>query len=163
MGNKLPTPPLHSTHDENAASDSSVATDSDDASNGSDEVDLEAEGEEADLLTNGPAYYNMFLDLEEEECVKPKMKKRRGAKGVVYYRNEQGQLVVMPHATHQVRLVLECSSIATLNLAAQPCSRSMCWLPLLWSMQTSKETSTRWLFLQELLDLWMPLMCYVIR
>ncbi|KAG7338550.1 hypothetical protein IV203_013983 [Nitzschia inconspicua] len=64
MGNKLPTPPLHSTHDENgeeAASDSSVATDSDDASTGSDEVDLEAEGEEASLLTNGPAYYNMFL------------------------------------------------------------------------------------------------------
>ncbi|KAG7343056.1 hypothetical protein IV203_021001 [Nitzschia inconspicua] len=78
MGNKLPTPPLHSTHDENAASDSSVATDSDDASNGSDEVDLEAEGEEAALLTNGPAYYDMFLDLEEEECVKPKVKKRRG-------------------------------------------------------------------------------------
>ncbi|KAG7342072.1 hypothetical protein IV203_007164 [Nitzschia inconspicua] len=92
MGNKLPTPPLHSTHDENAASDSSVATDSDDASNGSDEVDLEAEGEEAALLTNGPAYYDMFLDLEEEECVKPKVKKRRGAKGVVYYQNEQGQL-----------------------------------------------------------------------
>ncbi|KAG7343600.1 hypothetical protein IV203_021545 [Nitzschia inconspicua] len=42
-----------------------------------DEVDLEAEGEEAALLTNGPAYYNMFLDLEEEECVKPKVKKRR--------------------------------------------------------------------------------------
>ncbi|KAG7342481.1 DDE superfamily endonuclease [Nitzschia inconspicua] len=82
MGNKLPTPPLHSTHDENAASDSSVATDSDDASNGSDEVDLEAEGEEADLLTNGPAYYNMFLDLEEEECVKPKVKKRRGPFGI---------------------------------------------------------------------------------
>ncbi|KAG7351457.1 hypothetical protein IV203_010817 [Nitzschia inconspicua] len=96
MGNKLPTPPLHSTHDKNAASDSSVATDSDDASNGSDEVDLEAEGEEAALLSNGPAYYNMFLDLEEQECVKPKVKKRRGAKGVVYYQNEQGQLVVMP-------------------------------------------------------------------
>ncbi|KAG7345241.1 hypothetical protein IV203_032772 [Nitzschia inconspicua] len=103
MGNKLPTPPLHSTHDENgeeAASNSSVSTDSEDSSTDSsdDEVDLEAEGEEASLLTNGSAYYNMFLGLEEEEdeCVKPNVKKRRGAKGVVYYRGEQGQPVVVP-------------------------------------------------------------------
>ncbi|KAG7374189.1 hypothetical protein IV203_013284 [Nitzschia inconspicua] len=102
MGNKLPTPPLHSTHDENgeeAASNSSVSTDSEDSStDSSDEVDLEAEGEEASLLTNGPAYYNMFLGLDEEEdkCVKPNVKKRRGAKGVVYYSGEQGQPVVVP-------------------------------------------------------------------
>ncbi|KAG7345430.1 DDE superfamily endonuclease [Nitzschia inconspicua] len=102
MGNKLPTPPLHSTHDENleeAASNSSVSTDSEDsATDSSDEVDLEAEGEEASLLTNGPAYYNMFLGLEkeEDECVNPNVKKRRGAKGVVYYNGEQGQPVVVP-------------------------------------------------------------------
>ncbi|KAG7368518.1 hypothetical protein IV203_031261 [Nitzschia inconspicua] len=97
MGNKLPTPPLHSTHDESgeeAASNSSVSTDSEDSStDSSDEVDLEAEGEEASLLTNGPAYYNMFLGLEEgeDECVKPNVKKRRA------YKDHLEELKESPH------------------------------------------------------------------
>ncbi|KAG7358761.1 hypothetical protein IV203_015350 [Nitzschia inconspicua] len=68
MGNKVTTLPLHSTHD------SSVATNFEESSTGCDEVNLETEREVASLFTNGSA---IFLALEEEKCVKPKMKKRR--------------------------------------------------------------------------------------